>query len=111
MGISISTGGGISAGRDIVIQEGNTSEGGKDKGGDAENDIAQKLETIMAKLYEQNQANIADQIKTNLPAKGSPATEHLCSLITAAGVLVSDISPLANAVLQFFRPSPTGAGK
>ncbi len=108
--ISINAGGSVSAGRDIVINEGATSSA-PDKAADEAQDVLKKVDMIVAKLHEQNQTQIAEQIKNNLPQKGTPATEHLCNLITAAGVLIADLNPLVSAVLRVFKKSPEGEGK
>ena len=106
MGVSFTAGGNVSVGRDVTIS---SHEGGNegDKGNKDESNkkIEDMLLTIVETLHASKQEHIAAQIKENIPAKGSPASEHLCRLITAAGVLIGDLRPLVDAVLAFFKKS------
>lgn len=104
MGVSFTAGGNVSVGRDVTISSHEGGNGG-DKGSRDESNkkVEDMLLTIVETLHANKQEHIATQIKENVPAKGSPASEHLCSLITAAGVLVGDLRPLADAVLAFFK--------
>jgi len=105
MGVSFTAGGNVSVGRDVTIssQEGHQEGSSKEAHKDDNAQIAALLSTIVDTLEVNKQEAIAAQIKENIPKAGSPASVHLCNLITAAAALVGELRPLAGTVLAFFK--------
>ncbi len=98
--MNINAGRDITAGRDLIITEGNAGE--KENQSD---EVLATLTQLITQLQSHNQEQLAAQLSEQTKQPASTWGNHVIDLINAAGLIVADVKPLVTNLLHLLRPS------